>query len=54
MIYDMELYICEECGKKEYSDCGSPFCGFEKGLDNMEVCEKCFKELENERFESEE
>ena len=53
MIYDMELYICEECGKKEYSDCGRPLCGFEKGLENMEVCEEGLRELENERLGSE-
>jgi hypothetical protein len=54
MIDVMEKYECENCGRVEYSDCGSPFYGFEKGLDNMEVCEKCLKELENERLESEE
>lgn len=54
MIDIWNSYYCDNCGYKVVSNCGNPLHGFEKGFDNMQVCEDCLTELEKDANDTDE
>lgn len=48
-----EQYFCSKCGKKEWSDCGTPFNQqWNEEGDAIELCDSCNREFEKEKQEA--